>query len=360
MTFTVIVMIFMVRFLRLPSVSLAALASCFVALAAIVRPSAYALIPALALMVIFRWKAIQGRRVVLVAAAILPALILCAIERIGTQTYHGAAATSIAGPNIYAKAAMIDAPPALPSQDPRKIALQNALQTDFAPIRQILNGVPRWDVRESISDSYEECVEYRCSQEIKASLNIPEPEVNRLALAVGLDRIARAPLAFAALVWERYRSLWTIYQLSFPPAVPVFKSFVAEHSPLPFQDQAAVFTENPQPSLLALFVRPGMLAVGGLTFLMAAFGLIAALRRNLDARIAGASLIALTLHGSLIFTALTAVGLRRFTFGMWPVIMVALMLFAGWTLDLAIKQASPRNRPDITPKNPCNRGTTHT
>jgi hypothetical protein len=340
MTLSIMMMVFMLQFLRFPSLSSAALASLFVGLATIVRPSAYALIPALLLMVIFRWRAIPGQRIVLMTAALLPAILICTLERIGTQTYHGAAATSVIGRLLYAKAGMIDARPASPSQDPRKLALENALQYDFAPIRKILNAVvPRWDVRESISELYEECLEYDCSQDLRNSLNLPEPAIESLEMEVGLARIASAPQAFVLLGMERYRSLWTVYQLKHPDSAPVFKAFVDEHRPLPFQDRIPWFDQIPQPSRLALFVRPVILAIGGLTLMLGVFGLIGAFYRNLDTRLAGASLTSLTLHGSLLFTALVGVGIRRYTFGLWPVMMASLILAAAWARSLATRHS---------------------
>jgi hypothetical protein len=339
MTLSIMMMVFMLQFLRFPSLSSAALASLFVGLAAIVRPSAYALIPALLLMVIFRWRAIPGQRIVLMTAALLPAILICTLERIGTQTYQGAAATSVIGRLLYAKAGMIDARPASPSQDPRKLALENALQYDFAPIRKILNAVPRWDVREWISEEYEECLEYRCSQDLRNSLNLPEPAIESLAMEVGLARIASAPQAFVLLVMERYRFLWTMYQNSHPDSAPVLKAFIDEHRPLPFQDRIPWFDQIPQPSRLALFVRPVIIAIGGLTLMLGVFGLIGAFYRNLDTRLAGASLTSLTLHGSLLFTALVGLGDPRYTYGLWPVMMASLILAAAWAHSLATRHS---------------------
>lgn len=340
MSLSIMMMVFMLQYLRFPSVTSAALASLFVGLAATVRPSAYALIPALLLMVIFRWRAIPGQRIVLMTAALLPAILICTLERIGTRTYQGAAATSIIGRRLYARAGMIDAPPASPSQDPRKLALENALQYDFAPIRKILNAVPRWDVRESISENYESCLEFGCSQDLRNSLNLPEPAIESLEQEVGLARIASAPQAFAVLGMERYRSLWTMYQIKHPGAAPVFKAFIDEHRPLPFQDRmSSYFDEIIQPSRLALFVRPVILAIGGLTLMLGVFGLIGAFYRNLDTRLAGASLTSLTLHGSLLFTALVGIGIRRYTFGFWPVMMASLILAAAWAHSLATRHS---------------------
>ncbi len=339
MTLFMLLMVFLLRFLRTPSPSPAALTSLFVGLACALRPSSYALIPALLLMVMFRWKVIQGQRVVLLAAALLPAILLAAVERIGTKVYHGAAATSLAGRHFYAKAGMIDAPPAVPSADPRKLALENALQSSFAPIRQILPTVPRWDVREAMSEDYEVCLEYACTLDLKNSFNLPPAAVNSLLMEVALARIEGAPEAYAGLVWERYLSLWTMYQSNHPGAFPVYKAFLQEHAPLPFQNYIDHFNEPPLPSQVAWFVRPAIIAIGGLTFVLGAFGLIGSFFRNFETRLAGAFWASLTLHASQFLTALVGVGIARYTLALWPLMMASLALAGGWALCLATKYA---------------------
>ncbi len=182
MTTSILSLAFMLMHLRLRSISSAALASLFVGASACVRPSAYALIPALLVMVIFTWSAIQTRKVIIVIVAILPAIFICAVERLGTRSYHGSAARSLAGLIFFAKSGMIDAPPSISSSYPGKFALESALQSTFAPIRQLLLEVPRWDVREVISEAYEECLEYTCTKKLKESLNLSAPMVDKLII----------------------------------------------------------------------------------------------------------------------------------------------------------------------------------
>ncbi len=241
---------------------------------------------------------------------------------------------------------MIDAPPAAQADDPRKTALQNALQSAFAPIRQILPAIPRWDVREFISEAYENCMEYACSESLRSSLGLPEPAVDNLAMDAGLARIASAPAAFFALALERYRSLWTVYQVSHPDAAPVFNAVLKEHR-LPFREDLHELDAAAHPSLIALFVRPGVLAAGAITFLFAVLGFLAALHNNLSSWLAGASLASLAVHASLLFTALVGLGIRRYTFGMWPLLMAALVLGAAWAFFIALeyRQALFQRRP---------------
>ncbi len=346
MTLSIFMIVFIVRFLSLPTLSSAALASLFAALAAIVRPTGYAFFPALFLLAVFRWRLIEGHRLAFMAAALLPAILICGIERAGSKLYHGAEETGMVGPHLYAKAALLDAPAATPPADPHKVALQKALESDFAPIRQIVSEIPRWEVREVISEFYENCLEYDCSASVKDSLGLPLPAVNRLSGEVALTRIENAPEAFALLVWDRYRSLWTLYQATHPANLPALRTFLDQHRPMPFesglQRDSPEFRATMPPSQLAVFVQPGILVIGALTLMLGVSGLAGACYRILETRLAASSLLSLALHGSMLLTAVSALGLRRFTFGLWPMMMAALILAVSWTYGFTRSHAKSR------------------
>jgi hypothetical protein len=329
-----------VFFLRTASISAAVMASVVVGLASAIRPSAYALLVTLPIMVLFRWKALAGRRSVMLAAVLCPALSLIAIERSATSAYHGAAATSLAGRHFFAKAGMIEAPEAAASDDAPTQLLNATLQSRYAPIRALLDVVPRWDVRDALSESYEGCLEYSCIEDVRDSLHLPEAEMNRLALRVGLARIRRSPMAYASLVWERYRSLWTLYKLRYPDAASVFNAFIEAHRPLPFQDRLLDVSEIATPSTIGRFVRPLGLGLGFLTCGLAIIGLAAGARlQALDGRLAAASLASLTVHGTFLVTAATGLGILRYTISMWPAMMTALALGVGWLADVSMVRA---------------------
>ena len=111
-----------------------------------------------------------------------------------------------------------------------------------------------------LSTNYEMCLEYSCVADLRAAIGLPEAAMNRIALAVGLDRIAAAPLAYARLIWRNYRAIWVPYTESHPDLATDFTAFIASHQPLPFAARVPSLTDtqvNPQ----SLFVRPTMIAI---------------------------------------------------------------------------------------------------
>lgn len=89
------------------------------------------------------------------------------------------------------------------------------------------------------------------------------------------------------------------------------------------------------------YVQPVVTLLGWFTAALAATGLAAvALRRPLPPLLCVASLAALLAHGSLVFTAMLAAGLARFTIGVWPAAVTA-ALFGGWGLYWAVMLGRP-------------------
>jgi hypothetical protein len=320
-----------VGFFRQPGWPLAMITALVAGLAATVRPTGYALLPVLILMVLMARRSLRGSVTVVLAAAMLPMVVMVSAERCYTTWIHGSDATTLAGRHLFAKSVLIKAPPmARAESDPRRRRLLVAAEHHFAPIRDLLDQAPDANVLSVLSTNYEMCLEYSCVADLRAAIGLPEAAMNRIALAVGLDRIAAAPLAYARLIWRNYRAIWVPYSESHPDLATDFTAFIASHQPLPFAARVPSLTDthvNPQ----SLFVRPTMIAIGCLTGLLALAGLGAALwgEKGVCPLLGTALVAALALHGSLLWTAAVGVGIPRYVIGLWPTIIVALM-FAGF------------------------------
>ena len=299
-------------------------------LAATVRPTGYALLPVLILMVLMARRSLRDSVIVVLAAAVLPMVVMVSAERFYTTWIFGSDATSLAGRHLFAKAVLIKAPPMADAEtDPMRRRLLVAAEQHFAPIRDLLDQAPDANVLSVLSTNYEMCLEYSCVADLRSAIGLPEAAMNRVALAVGLDRLTAAPLAYARLIWRNYRATWVLYSQNHPELAPGFTAFIAIHQPLPFAERMPSLADT-QVSLQSFFVRPTMIAIGWLTGLLALAGLSAALwGERGSCPLLGTSLVAaLALHGSLLWTAAVGVGISRYTIGLWPMIIGALM-FAG-------------------------------
>ena len=264
----------------------------------------------------------------LMTVALLPAIMLVAGERALSHFIHQGNLASMAPRHIFAKAAMIDAPPASAREtDPLRRALLTAIEDDFAPIRALIAQAPDRNTRIPMTIHYETCVEYVCSNPLRARNASPRLEAEMLR--IGLQRLASAPLNYADLVWTQYWALWSLYTQTHPATAPVFADFIRGHRPLPFEDLVSPLVEDSRISRVASVGRPAILAVGWITAAIILLGAIAAFRGRLYDAAAVAWLSALAIHASFLFTAAAGVGIARYTLSMWPA-MVTSLIFAAW------------------------------
>ena len=325
-------------FFRRPDWRGAAAAALLAGLVAAIRPTGYALLPVLPVMALMVRHRLPGSFALVLAAALLPMLAVVAGERLYTAAAHGADATSLAGRHVYAKAAMVEAPvPTAAEADPVRRRLAEAAEHDFAPVRRLLAEAPDAEVLSVLTANYETCLEYACVADLRAATGLREPALNADALAVGAARLAAAPLAYAGLAWRHYRAMWALYAQTHPALAPGFDAFVAAHRPLPFETLVPSLAAGPPPDRKAILLRPAMIAVGGLTALLALAALGAAARgRGAGGPLMETALVAaLALHGTLAWTAMVGVGIPRYTIGDWP-LMVAALSFAGIALWRAL------------------------
>ncbi|MBF0562095.1 MAG: hypothetical protein HQL37_08760 [Alphaproteobacteria bacterium] len=322
----------MIRYSRTPHWHWAMAAAVVAGLAATVRPTGYAFLPVLVLMVLMSRRRLSSGRVlaVVMMAAIVPMLILAGGERAYTRIHHGAAATSLAGRHFFAKAALIEAPARSQAEtDPMRQRLFAALETDFAPVRALVREAPNSDIERVLAENYETCIEGSCSDKVRAEIGLPEAAMNIVAFKVGLERLSGAPLGYLALSWRHYKDLWVLYPQNYPDLIAPFAAFIAAHRPLPFEPLMTVLINGFTPRGEAVLVQPVATAIGWITGALSALCLVVAWRGRSISPLTDAGLLtAITLHGVLLLTALLGVGIPRYTMGMWPAMVVAMTAVA--------------------------------
>jgi hypothetical protein len=273
-------------------------------------------------------------------AALAPFLVIVGAEQVAAPIVHGGHASSLTGRHMFAKAALIDAPPAPPTSDLLIAQLNQHLENDYAPIRSFLAAAPS-DIRAVLSIYYETCLQGGCvdrSRDLMPGLH--EADQTKTLGTVAFARIRRAPVEFLELTWMNYLSLWTVDRLRHPDRAQRLTDFVASHRPMPFErmafslepDQAFAF----QPSARVRYMQWAVTALAVWTAVLAAIGVVAMLRpERTSPLLAFASIAALAAHGGLLLTALLAAGFSRFTLGLWPAIVTAAAAGGYWAVMFA-------------------------
>ena len=325
------------RFSRFPTWHLLVLIAMTAGLAGTVRRTGFALVPVMLVMVLLERHRLKAPQAALFfVAALAPFFVIVGAEQAIAPILHHGHTSSLMGRHMFAKAALIDAPPAPPSSDPIRAALDRHLQNDYAPIRAFLASAPR-DLRAVLSIYYETCLQGGCvdrSRELMADLD--EAGQTKTLGSAANARIARAPIAFLDLLALNYASLWTVDRLRHPDRAERLTAFMAAHRPMPFErlafslepDQALAF----QPSPRIRYAQWAMTSLAIWIALVAAAGLIGVVRpEKVSPLLTIAAVAALAAEGCLLLTAATAAGFARFTLGVWPALVTAAVCGA-WAL----------------------------
>jgi hypothetical protein len=357
-----------IRFAHYPTWRLMVLVAITVGTSAVVRRTGFAFVPVMLVMVLLQRHHLRpdsfpfrGHAVLFFIAAVAPFGAIVGGEQVIAPLIHAGAPSSLMGRHVFAKAALLEASafaeasasaeatadktadkPVTPDDAVRR-ALEDHLETAFAPIRSMLASAP-YNVRGVLTIYYETCLQGGCADEARAlTMATDEARQTELMGAAGLARIRRAPINFLKLTWLHYGSLWTVNRLRHPDTAPALNQFIAEHRPMPFEhyalslgpDGTMVFEASPN----VRYAQWAMFVVAALTGALAAAGLVCAvLGLRLPPPFIVSSVAALAAHGGLLLTALLAAGFTRFLLGLWPAIVVSLAFGAhGLKSKLRIK-----------------------
>jgi hypothetical protein len=334
-----------VRFAYYPTWHRMVLLAATAGASATVRRTGFALVPVMLAMVLMQRRQLRGARLPLVfVAALAPFFSIFGVEQVAAQIVHNGHPSSLTGRHMFAKAALIDAPPAAPSDDPVRAALDRHLESDYAPIRALLAEAPP-EVRGVLSIYYETCLQGGCVDRSRALMpELNEADQTRTLGAAAMARIRRAPFAFVQLLGRNYLSLWTVDRLHHPARTPELNAFIASHRPMPFEDLAfrlepdQVFAFEPSERVRYMQIAINIVALW--TAVIAIAGVIAIARGvPMPPLFAIATTAALAAHGSMVLTALLAAGFSRFTLGIWPSIVTAAAfgLAAATRLELKVR-----------------------
>ncbi len=333
-----------IRFASHPTWRVMVLVAITVGMSAVVRRTGFALVPVMLVMVLLQRHHLRSSPAALFfVAALAPFGLIVGSEQVIAPLVHAGAPSSLMGRHLFAKAALIEAPSAFAkatadkppgSEDSVRRALDEQLETVFAPIRSMLASAPD-NVRGVLTIYYETCLQGGCADEARALTREPnEARQTEVMGAAGLARIRRAPLNFLKLTWLHYGSLWTVNRLRHPDTAPELNAFIAAHRPMPFEhfalslgpDRTLVFESSPS----VRYAQWAIFLVAVVTGALAAAGLVsAAVGPRLPPAFLVAGVAALAAHGGLLLTALLAAGFTRFLLGLWPALVVA-CAFGSW------------------------------
>jgi len=310
-----------------------AIASALAAYAAIVRPTGLVLLPLLAILLLagphLPWRQIW--KFILVAVG--PVIVILSLESIYYREHHAGPRVSLAPIHLLAKAGMVEAAnpeTIISAAHPDTRPLQRALEVSLAPVRSLIAEAPNQGARCKLILNYEVFVQYQFAPEERAIATARGSP--KLLIDVALARLQNAVGGYIRLTSDHLQCLWSLGAATKQEQAE-FAAYLESRRPLPFEKTilAALAGSRSPPVATAVLIVMYSIAVFLLTAGIVLIGVLIR-RRRPSLELAAAGFTGLIVHGSLLFTALTGVGVPRYVLGLWVPIAIGVGMSALWII----------------------------
>ena len=210
------------------------------------------------------------------------------------------------------------------------------LETDYEPVRRLLDRSRASAAAPVLESFYETCIEHTCLDALRdraTAAGVSGADVDKALLKAASARVRKAPIPFMGLALREYWSLWALYPRSHPSRAPEVDRFVAEARPLPLERELPADLLLPaHPARMAYVVRPAVLLLGVVCHgILLAYLIRVVYTRKFALPFAAAVAVfsSTSVVSVLGFNALLGVGGGRYTMGMWPslALMCAALLY---------------------------------
>lgn len=329
-----------VGYLRLGSLASLAAASTFVGILIAIRPVGLAFIPAFVVLAFCVARPERQSLLKIFLAGLLPLVAVAGLEWGYYRAHHSAPRQSLAPIHILAKAGLADAPGASSAVATAPAAvrpLMEALESTLAPVRALIAGAPSEAARCQLLANYEVFVQYQFAPELRQLATAVQGD--RALASIGAERLKYGIVGYLRGGLDHLFCMWTLGALTEQERMSL-QVYLQAHRPLPFEDQVIPAMSNIRLPPAALLVRWTMLGIAAL-LAAAALTLVAVLshRGKPSATLAIAGLCGMTVHATLLLTALTGVGIPRYVLALWIPLALSTVLSVAWLWDVFIRRA---------------------
>lgn len=316
------------RLVTVPRWQTLALASLVAGIAVLIRPAAYAVLPALPLLAWWGWRDGMSRRET-VAAAMYPCLLVLGLGMVAYHAEHGLWRTeSFLGSNLYGKAAaIVDGTEMGPGPGPDQDTLRWMAAT-VAPDRAVIDKAPtRFDRFRLLVPYYDIWRWHTVYDGLPARTDTQRGDTAALdaaMLRLSVEVIRAKPLAYLDDVALNYAALWTLPDAMTHAELAGFRGFIASLGTLP--DLATYPAWHQERNDLVVWALRGLMGWAFLFTLWWAWRAARA-RREAPPLVRLGLLAAVLVHAIFLETALLQAGMPRYVWATWP--LLALLVAAG-------------------------------
>jgi hypothetical protein len=262
---------------------------------------------------------------------LIGALMIIFFESTLFANLHPETKTSLLPTQLFAKVSLMDTRQSSPYavNDPRT-DIWNMIEHNLAPVRSIIWQAPDFATRTDFLTRYEKFLSVSfADMQIKSASYILKKTNDDIRMDIAIARIIQDPMAFLSIVFDHYRSLWTINAHDHPNDVNHVNMYRAQNSPYPLMNTQG---EIQKPNTLAPIQQPVFYGFWLLSFLTLIFGFWALISRYPFSNFFATSFIcALLVHSQTIWMAFSNVGISDMMLPLSPILIVgSLSLILGF------------------------------
>ena len=303
-----------------------------------VRPAGISLLVIWPLLFWLIWKRCESRRIVLIAAVIVPIVLCLLLENMAWHTYHDSEfRPNLADKHLFAKALIIEPEPQV--SDPELARLADRGRSVMAPGRELIANAPSHYARTRLLVDFEVAAQHATYRREFA------PEVTQIAQQRGigeydvLAQIGRPAMLKAPVAWFRnalahYLGLWFPYwAYASPETLEEYEAYIEKVEPnVLFTDRPIFRYKEPPGRPLQFLIRATMAA--GLLVSILAVGLAVWQRlhskyNSPDSRLIVAATCGLAVHAHFLMVGLLGVVATRYAGAMGPLLATCAALLAS-------------------------------
>jgi hypothetical protein len=318
-----ILMIFLgivIRLLHQPTLTKLALLSIIVGVGILIRPVHYAYIPLLLGIGLWALTSLPFRFFPVVAATLTPLIVLVLLGCWGQYEKNGTfRLESMNGFNMIGKVSLI----ADKNISGRYPSFLKEVAEFAAPVQEYLDQTPNLHIRYLLSAPYYDYFRYKYLPQVSLRVHVD----NTVYTETSWDIIKARFIPYCKDVWMNLCALWQIYDLLTIGETEVLKRFLDSHQPSPYEPYPwypnVVSTSLKHNPLFVLGLRAGMLVIcfSGLAMILVWCNRLLR-KRYVPALIPLGAIASLATHGHFFLTALAQAGLPRYSFDLWPAIVL--------------------------------------
>ncbi|MBT4732316.1 hypothetical protein HOB87_10160 [Candidatus Woesearchaeota archaeon] len=305
-----------------------------------VRPSGVAMISILPIILLVAYNKFRKIKWSWIVALVVPIIFTQIIESSLYRSYHGSSNRgSILPVIVFGKGAMIKGDFKFNGPNSKVLdEFSKEIDLEFFKVHEFINEIPYFWLKNQSIPNYEIYAQMKLLKDRRHYYaEKAKTSVDNLIMELGKQRLLQGVDQWLINAMHHYAASWSLRVTTFPLFVKKYNDWALNKSYIPFNQKIEYLPLKGDkiPSLISAVVFPGLLIAGILTFVIGlVFIVMLVLKMDIQFSFMLSGLFSVWTHGMLIFYSIVNVATPRYTTSLFPVLLLALMMFFLFILNM--------------------------